>query len=245
MADIRRFEIVGCQAKQRMAPQAERWIASSSPLPPRSGGERSGVGVVRHTLKQRFSRRRPPPPTPPRHAQGRVEGGEHSAHALAISINTVIASEAKQSIAQQAERWIASSQELLAMTLRHDFAISPPTNRRHTRESGVSSTPCSLDSIINVSGILDHPLEPVIGRREAPTRWRVTTIETRLRDLAECFFREVFIYFPPSPMRAQGMPGARCARGLVCNGSGRAHTSIQVTPESPGIPHAMVLTATS
>ena len=36
------------------------------------------------------------------------------------------------------------------------------------------------------------------------------------------------------------MPGARCARGLVCNGSGRAHTSIQITPESPGIPHAMV-----
>ena len=27
---------------------------------------------------------------------------------------------------------------------------------------------------------------------------------------------------------------------VVCNGSGRAHTSIQVTPESPGIPHAMV-----
>src|SRR5258708_24961081 len=25
------------------------------------------------------------------------------------------------------------------------------------------------------SGILDHPLEPVIGRRDAPTRWRVTT----------------------------------------------------------------------
>jgi len=36
------------------------------------------------------------------------------------------------------------------------------------------------------------------------------------------------------------MPGGRCARGLVCNDSGRAHTSIQVTPESPGIPHAMV-----
>src|SRR6202451_443255 len=47
-----------------------------------------------------------------------------------------------------------------------------------------------------------------------------------------------------SELRAQGMPGARCAHGLVCNGSGRAHTSIQVTPESPGIPHAMVLTAT-
>jgi hypothetical protein len=37
------------------------------------------------------------------------------------------------------------------------------------------------------------------------------------------------------------MPGARCARGLVCKDSGRAHTSIQVTPESPGIPRAMVL----
>jgi hypothetical protein len=44
----------------------------------------------------------------------------------------------------------------------------------------------------------------------------------------------------PSEKRAQGMPGARCARGLVCNDSGRAHTSIQVTPESPGIPRAMV-----
>ena len=43
-----------------------------------------------------------------------------------------------------------------------------------------------------------------------------------------------------SKLRAQGMPGGRCARGLVCNGCGRAHTSIQVTPESPGIPHAMV-----
>jgi hypothetical protein len=43
-----------------------------------------------------------------------------------------------------------------------------------------------------------------------------------------------------SELRAQGMPGARCARGLVCNGSGRTHTRCQVTPESPGIPHAMV-----
>jgi hypothetical protein len=55
---------------------------------------------------------------------------------------------------------------------------------------------------------------------------------------------EFYLNFPPSELRAQGMPGARCARGLVCNDSGRAHTSIQVTPESPGIPHAMVLTVT-
>src|ERR1700689_5231453 len=51
----------------------------------------------------------------------------------------------------------------------------------------------------------------------------------------------VLLKFPSlSELRAQGMPGGRCARGLVCNGRGGAHTSIQVTPESPGIPHAMV-----
>jgi hypothetical protein len=37
------------------------------------------------------------------------------------------------------------------------------------RESGVSSTPRPLGSA-PVSGILGHPLEPVIGRRFAPTR---------------------------------------------------------------------------
>ena len=38
------------------------------------------------------------------------------------------------------------------------------------------------------------------------------------------------------------MPGGRCARSLVCNRVESAQ-SIQVTPESPGIPRAMVLTA--
>jgi hypothetical protein len=42
---------------------------------------------------------------------------------------------------------------------------------------GVSSAPRLLDPIIGVSGILDRPPEPVIGRREAPTRWRATTAE--------------------------------------------------------------------
>jgi hypothetical protein len=38
------------------------------------------------------------------------------------------------------------------------------------------------------------------------------------------------------------MPGARCARSLVCEM--KKHTSIvtTVTPDSPGIPYAMVLT---
>src|ERR1700694_1417546 len=41
--------------------------------------------------------------------------------------------------------------------------------------------------------------------------------------------------------RAQGMPGARCARSLVCKvESTRVVTT--VTPGSPGIPYAMVLT---
>src|SRR4051794_37095633 len=42
--------------------------------------------------------------------------------------------------------------------------------------------------------------------------------------------------------RAQGMPGARCARSLACKI--KKHTSIvtTVTPDTPGIPRAMVLT---
>ena len=40
------------------------------------------------------------------------------------------------------------------------------------------------------------------------------------------------------------MPGARCARSRVCEGRKQKSTRVcQVTPESPGIPHAMVLTA--
>ena len=36
------------------------------------------------------------------------------------------------------------------------------------------------------------------------------------------------------------MPGVRCARNRVCRGSGVAHTRSQVTPETSGIPRAMV-----
>jgi len=41
----------------------------------------------------------------------------------------------------------------------------------------VSSTPQLIGLIIKVSGILDHPLEPVIGLAAGETRWRVTTTE--------------------------------------------------------------------
>jgi hypothetical protein len=39
----------------------------------------------------------------------------------------------------------------------------------------VSSTSRLFDSITDVSGILDHPLEPVIGLAEGETRWRMMT----------------------------------------------------------------------
>jgi hypothetical protein len=82
------------------------------------------------------------------------------------------------------------------------------------------------------------------GSRECAPRWLAMTVRHTLA-ISQAAAPRGLPKFPAlSELRAQGMPGARCARGLVCNGCGRAHTSIQVTPESPGIPHAMVLTAT-
>jgi hypothetical protein len=45
-----------------------------------------------------------------------------------------------------------------------------------------------------------------------------------------------------SEWRAQGRPGARCTRGLVCSCAQKdAHTSIQVQREHPGLPCAVAL----
>jgi hypothetical protein len=60
----------GCDGYGCSPPPAKRW-----------GGVR--VGVPQQTLCQRS--KRPPPPTPPRHAQGRVGGGEKSVHDFTIS----------------------------------------------------------------------------------------------------------------------------------------------------------------
>jgi hypothetical protein len=51
--------------------------------------------------------------------------------------------------------------------------LSPHTWSSYPAKA-VSSTR-RLSAPVLVSGILGHPLEPVIGRRFAPTRWRVTT----------------------------------------------------------------------
>src|SRR6059058_3900991 len=54
--------------------------------------------------------------------------------------------------------------------------------------------------------------------------------------------RVLLFIVPSENQRAQGMPGARRARSLACKI--KKHTSIvtTVTPDSPGIPRAMVLT---
>jgi hypothetical protein len=51
--------------------------------------------------------------------------------------------------------------------------------------------------------------------------------------------------YPFAPkQRAQGRPGARCTRGLMCkDGYSKTHMSIQVQRKQSGLPRAMVLTA--
>src|SRR6202790_1278370 len=65
----------------------------SSPPPPQSGGAGSGGGGPKQTPSEGRKPIAPPPPTSrasfarlgPRHAQGRVEGGERTVHDFAIS----------------------------------------------------------------------------------------------------------------------------------------------------------------
>ena len=81
---------------------------------------------------------------------------------------------------------------------------------RHTPRMRVSSTPRLLDSIAGVSGILDHPHARVMTTE--------STVGVNASDTAPHSRRAL----RPSrckilrPYRAQGMPGARCTRGLVC-----------------------------
>src|ERR1700716_2245458 len=112
-----------------------------------------------------------------------------------------------------------------------DFAFAHPRYGITTvipRACGVSSTPRPLDSITTALGILDRPLEPVIGRRAAPTRWRTMTAGIQfsnsnvVRRRSSAISPRIHASFtlnvlPPRYQRAQGMPGARCARSLVCN----------------------------
>jgi hypothetical protein len=79
----------------------------------------------------------------------------------------------------------------------HTVAVIP-------REGGVSSTPRLIDSIIAVSGILDHP----------PAR--VMTVEYDVT-ISRRIAPEVCLIIPALfDQRAQGRPGACCTRGLAC-----------------------------
>jgi hypothetical protein len=107
------------------------------------------------------------------------------------------------------------------------------------RACGVSSMPRLLGSIIAVSGMLDHPHAQVTTASvwhlhcHSQTWQGVPAAGKSARGLHE---------HSPSTKREQGMPGARCTRGLVCKVHKRnAHTSIQVQRRHSGIPCAMAL----
>src|SRR5882757_4055021 len=57
-----------------------------------------------------------------------------------------------------------------------------------------------------------------------------------VRDLAARCARSFENHSPPEIKRAQGMPDARCTRGLACKGVVEAHTSIQGSGEHPTFP---------
>ena len=64
--------------------------------------------------------------------------------------------------------------------------------------------------------------------------------QTHVRDLAASFARVLPTTSRPSEEKAQGRPGARCTRGLVCKSlATRTHTSIQVQRKQSGLPCAM------
>jgi hypothetical protein len=74
------------------------------------------------------------------------------------------------------------------------------------------------------------------------TRTPYLRILIHLRDLAAQSARVLLPRPALGDQRAQGMPGAQCARSLACENK-KAHEQVTtVTPETPGIPRAMVLT---
>jgi len=84
------------------------------------------------------------------------------------------------------------------------------------RACGASSTPRPFGSITDVSGILVHPPSRVMTVRAAAT-------VSRSRRM---FCARLILNFPPSEdQRAQGMPGARCARSLACKSESSTHAS--------------------
>jgi hypothetical protein len=86
-------------------------------------------------------------------------------------------------------------------------------------------------------GVLDHPHARVM----TASMWRLRCHFQTLPRLLAARMPEVCT-LSLAKQREQGMPGARCTRGLVCKVAQRkAHTSIQVQRRQSGIPCAMAL----
>ena len=86
------------------------------------------------------------------------------------------------------------------------------------REGGVSSTPRTLDSITNASGILDRPPQCAIAHKADDDTECASAFSRRSSP-------EVCIHDGAAQIqRAQGRPGARCTRGLACNCAQKTRT---------------------
>jgi hypothetical protein len=106
------------------------------------------------------------------------------------------------------------------------------TNGRHTPRRRSIQYTAAFRFIAGVFGILDRP----------PSRATTIGVCRRSFAISPHALREVWpARSALSIQRAQGMPGARCTRSLVCARVVSMHTSIHSeSPESSGIPRAMV-----
>ena len=103
-------------------------------------------------------------------------------------------------------------------TPRHPDTVMP-------RACGASSTPRPIVSIIDASGTLDHP----------PSR--VMTPEYDFAFSRRICARGLHLRWPSKVERAQGRPGARCTRGLVCKVRKRRRTrAYRFSGEHPAFP---------
>ena len=112
------------------------------------------------------------------------------------------------------------------------FAHSGCAKRRrgiHTPSISVQST---VVPSITTTGVMDSGPAPSGASRNDD--------ETYFHILATAFVRGLPFRSLPRNKRAQGRPGARCTRGLVCNvHQKKTHTSIQVKRKHSGLPCAM------
>src|SRR5450432_99525 len=140
--------------------------------------------------------------------------------------------------------WVPDQRSLRSLVRDDDFRHCEPTGRANARPM----TGSAKQSILPREERMDCFVASAFARRRASADKRAPrndeggTVEggtiSRSRRM---FLREVFIYFPPSPIRGRREAGrpmrpiAACAIIVV----ERTRVS-QVTPESPGTPRAMV-----